>query len=62
MYSEIIVVATEAVRRANNKKEILSLVKEKIKLDIRILSGLEESAYGYITIKSTMDINDALSC
>jgi exopolyphosphatase/guanosine-5'-triphosphate,3'-diphosphate pyrophosphatase len=57
---EIIAVATEAIRRANNKKEILSLVKEKIKLDIRILSGLEESAYGYITIKSTMDIDDAL--
>ena len=57
---EIIVVATEAIRRANNKKEILSLVKEKIKLNIRILSGLEESAYGYLTIKATMDINDAL--
>ena len=57
---EIIVVATEAVRRANNKKEILSLVKEKTNLDIRILSGLEESAYGYLTIKSTMDISDAL--
>ena len=58
--AEIVVVATEAIRRANNKKEILSLVKEKIKLDIRILSGLEESAYGYTTIKATMDINDAL--
>ena len=57
---EIIVVATEAVRRANNKKEILSLVKEKTNLDIRILSGLEESAYGYLTIKSTMDISDAI--
>jgi exopolyphosphatase/guanosine-5'-triphosphate,3'-diphosphate pyrophosphatase len=57
---EIIVVATEAIRRANNNKEILSLVKEKVNLDIRILSGLEESAYGYITIKSTMNVNDAL--
>ena len=57
---EIIVVATEAIRRANNKNEILSLVKEKLNLDIRILSGLEESAYGYLTIKATMDINDAL--
>lgn len=58
--SELIVVATEAVRRANNKNEILALVKEKININIRILSGLEESAYGYTTIKSTMDINDAL--
>ncbi|EKQ51334.1 MULTISPECIES: exopolyphosphatase [unclassified Clostridium] len=57
---EIIVVATEAIRRADNKNEILSLVKEKLDLDIRILSGIEESAYGYLTIKSTMDINNAL--
>lgn len=57
---EIIVVATEAIRRAENKTEILSLVKEKLNLDIRILSGLEESAYGYLTIKSTIEINDAL--
>lgn len=58
--SELIVVATEAIRRANNKNEILTLVKEKINLNIRILSGLEESAYGYTTIKATMDITDAL--
>ena len=58
--SELIVVATEAVRRANNKNEILALVKEKININIRILSGLEESAYGYTTIKATMDITDAL--
>lgn len=58
--AQTIVVATEAVRRAKNKNEILSLVKEKINLNIRILSGLEESAYGYRTIKATMDISDAL--
>jgi len=57
---EIIVVATEAVRRAENKNEILALVKNNINLDIRILSGLEESAYGYTTIKATMDIDDAI--
>jgi len=57
---EIIVVATEAVRRASNKSEILALVKNKINLDIRILSGLEESAYGYITINATMDMDNAL--
>jgi exopolyphosphatase/guanosine-5'-triphosphate,3'-diphosphate pyrophosphatase len=57
---EIIVVATEAVRRAENKNEILALVKNNINLDIRILSGLEESAYGYTTIKATMDIDNAI--
>ena len=57
---ETIVVATEAIRRAKNKTKILNLVKEKLDFDIRILSGLEESSYGYITIKATMDINDAI--
>lgn len=57
---EIIVVATEAIRRAKNRDYILSLVKDKTNLDIRVLSGIEESAYGYITIKATMDIKDAL--
>lgn len=57
---EVIAVATEAIRRAKNRNEILSLIKEKLNINIRILSGIEESAYGYITVKSTMDINDAL--
>ncbi|EHI99446.1 Ppx/GppA phosphatase [Clostridium sp. DL-VIII] len=57
---ETIVVATEAIRRAKNKTKILNLVKEKLNFDIRILSGLEESSYGYTTIKATMDINDAI--
>lgn len=57
---ETIVVATEAIRRADNKADVLSLVKEKNDLNIRILSGLEESAYGYITIKATINIDNAL--
>ncbi len=57
---ETIIVATEAIRKAKNKIKILNLVKEKLNFDIRILSGLEESSYGYITIKATMDINDAI--
>ena len=57
---EIIVVATEAIRRAKNRDRIVTLVKEKVNLDIRILSGLEESAYGYLAIKCTIDISNAL--
>lgn len=57
---EIIVVATEAVRRAKNQEKITALVKERLNLDIRILTGLEESAYGYLSIKATIDIDDAL--
>ena len=57
---ETIVVATEAIRRADNNSYILSLIKEKTGLDIRILSGLEEYTYGYLTIKTTMNIDDAI--
>lgn len=58
--AEIIIVATEAIRKSNNKSYVLSLIKEKTELNIRILSGLEESAYGYITIKATMNIDNAI--
>lgn len=57
---ETIVVATEAIRKANNKSYILSLIKEKTGLDIRILSGMEEYTYGYLTIKATMNIDNAI--
>ena len=57
---EYIVVATEAIRRSKNQKTILAIVKEKIGLDIRILSGEEESIYGYIAVKCTIDFDNAL--
>lgn len=57
---EYIVVATEAIRRSKNQKTILSIVKEQVDLDIRVLSGEEESIYGYIAVKCTVDFNNAL--
>lgn len=57
---EYIVVATEAIRRSKNQKAILDLVKEKLDLDIRILSGEEESIYGYMAVKCTIDFDNAL--
>jgi len=57
---EYIVVATEAIRRSKNQKAILAIVKEKIGLDIRILSGDEESIYGYIAVKCTIDFDNAI--
>ncbi|HEY5525498.1 MAG TPA: exopolyphosphatase, partial [Clostridium sp.] len=57
---EYIVVATEAIRRSKNQKTILDIVKEKIGLNIRILSGEEESIYGYIAVKCTIDLDNAL--
>lgn len=57
---EYIVVATEAIRRSKNQKKILDIVKKQIGLDIRILSGEEESIYGYIAVKCTIDFDNAL--
>lgn len=57
---KIIVVATEAIRRANNSEYVVSEIKRKTGLDIRILSGEEEAYYGYMAIKYSMQITDAL--
>ncbi|UWG98607.1 exopolyphosphatase [Dehalobacter sp. DCM] len=57
---EIITVATEAVRKAVNKHEFITKAKEDIGLDIRIISGEEESYYGYFGVINTLDLADGL--
>ncbi|MBC2582862.1 exopolyphosphatase [Clostridium sp. DJ247] len=57
---EIIAVATEAVRKANNKDVFLGLAKDAAALDIRILSGEEEAYYDYLGVIHSMDIKDTL--
>lgn len=58
--SEIIAVATEAVRRASNRDEFVKLVKKGAEIDIRILSGGEEAYYDYMGVINSMDVNDCL--
>ena len=55
---EIICVATEAVRRAENNNEFCRKVKEQLGLEIRILTGQEEAYYDYIGVADTMNLPD----
>jgi exopolyphosphatase/guanosine-5'-triphosphate,3'-diphosphate pyrophosphatase len=45
---KIFCVATSALRDAPNKKDFLQRVKEKLKLDIKIIDGQKEAYYGAI--------------
>ncbi|MBU3180063.1 Ppx/GppA phosphatase family protein [Clostridium psychrophilum] len=58
--SEILAVATEAVRKATNQKEFLNRVKLELSIDIRVLTGIEESYYDYFGAINSMDFSDAL--
>lgn len=58
--TEIITVATEAVRRATNQNEFVSAVKGEYGLDIRILSGEKEAYYDYYGVVNSLDIPDGL--
>ena len=57
---ELIVVATEAVRKAPNKNLFLEKVKKELDIDIRVLSGKEEAYYNYVGAINTLDISNAL--
>jgi len=58
--TEILAVATEAVRRATNQIEFLDRVKSELSIDIRVLTGIEEAYYDYFGAINSMDFSDAL--
>jgi len=58
--TEILAVATEAVRRATNQMEFLNRVKSELSLDIRVLTGEEEAYYDYFGAINSMNFSDAL--
>ena len=51
----VIAVATETLRKCANKKAILNEIKKETGLDIKILSGYEESYLGYISTINTLN-------
>lgn len=57
---EIITVATEAVRKAENKDYFIEIVRSKVNLEIRILSGYEEAYYDATGVINSMYVNNAL--
>lgn len=58
--SDVYVIATEAIRKSKNSKEFLPMIKKETGFDIIILTGYEEAFLGYLAVKSTFDLNDAL--
>lgn len=59
--TEVICVATEAVRRAKNQNLFLSKARAALGTEIRVLSGLEEAYYDYLGCVNTLDIKNALA-
>ncbi|WP_231686742.1 Ppx/GppA family phosphatase [Bacillus sp. JCM 19034] len=59
--NNINIIATAAMRKAENKKEIVKLVKKKLNLDIQILSEYEEAYYGYLAVVNSMSIETGLT-
>ncbi|MDA8442838.1 MAG: Ppx/GppA phosphatase family protein [Peptococcaceae bacterium] len=58
--SELLIVATEAVRRASNQNVFLQLVQAKLGIAIRVLTGPEEAYYDYFGVINSMDLRDGL--
>lgn len=54
---EIIIVATETLRKCANKDVILMEIKKETGLNVHILSGYEESYLGYVSTINTLDYN-----
>ena len=57
---KILAVATAAVRESDNGEYFLQLVEEETGIKIKILSGTEEAALGYVGAINTLDVNDAV--
>ncbi|GAE30703.1 exopolyphosphatase [Halalkalibacter hemicellulosilyticus] len=55
------IIATAAMRKAENKQDIIKLIKKKLNLDIQILSEYEEAFYGYLAVVNSMSIETGLT-
>ncbi len=55
---ELVIAATSAVREAPNGRAFLSLVKEKLQLDVDLVSGSEEARLIYLGVLSGMPFGD----
>lgn len=55
---ETIVSATSAVRNADNQQEFVDLIKDKVGLEIRVLSGVEEAALIHQGVSEYIDFGE----
>ena len=59
--TEVLPVATAAIRNASNSTAILDAVRRATQLDIRLLSDYEEAFYGYSAIINSTYVEDGYS-
>lgn len=57
---EIVAVATEAVRKAKNQTEFLNMARDRVGINIRVLTGEEEAYHDYLGVINSIDVNSAL--
>lgn len=55
---EIIAVATAATREAKNQRDFLDRLRQEAKLDVRVVSGLEEARLIYLGVASGVHLGD----
>lgn len=58
--NHIFCIATEALRRAANGKEIIELIKEKIGIQVELISGQKEAYLGFYGIVNSFSLNNYL--
>jgi len=51
-------VATSAIRDAANRDQLLTAIKERTGLEVRVISGAEEAFYGYLAIVNSTTLED----
>ncbi len=54
---EIAAVGTSALRDALNAKSFIDRLKRELKLDLRVLSGAEEAAYSYLSVRKGLQLD-----
>ncbi|HEY1372983.1 MAG TPA: Ppx/GppA phosphatase family protein [Candidatus Binatia bacterium] len=54
---EVAVVGTSALRDAVNAKTFAERLKRELKLDLRVLSGAEEAAYSYLSVRKGLNVD-----
>lgn len=57
---KVITVATAAIRKAANGKDYVAEIKEKIGMEVEIISGDKEASMDYLGAVNTLEIKDAL--
>lgn len=56
--TEVVAVGTMALRTAKNASEFIDLVKERARVDLKVISGDEEARLSYLAVMSGLDIGE----